>query len=264
MSTVIYLTELTEIVRKNNIELVRNYLTSHPNINFKDYNCIFKPLYTALTNKYFPIAELLLEHGADIDETSGRTGIIITGLVHGIMNKDIELIKFCIGHGADINVGTSVLIDACANCFDNNFEIIKFLLASGANVNLINYENQTALDVTIIKTQNIELAYFLLSNGAILPSNEFINSLVYEHGRRCTEIQKFLKFYKLSETLYIFDCIGISLNPDNIDMLQDFLHDKLDNNDKPTKSEIFWQNFHNLQPLQPLQALQALQALQPL
>ncbi len=243
MSNVKHLVNLCDLVRQNNIESIRTYLESNPNINFKDSSCIFRPLYTALTNKYFPIAELLLEHGADIDETSGRTDSIMTGLNYAIMSRDIELIKFCIEHGSNINAGNSALIDACTDCFGNDFEVIKFLLANGANINSANYKYQTPLIATIISGRNIELAYFLITNGAGLPSDEFINSLVDNYGKRCIKIQKFLKFYKLMETLYTFDYIGVSLNPDNIDMIQDFLQERIVYDDKPTPNEIIWQKY---------------------
>jgi len=216
---------LTRLVDRNDINLIRDYLIANPNIHFNNTSCIMRPLYTALINENLDIVDLLLEHGANIDEQSARCDGS-TGLFYAILHNKLDLIKFCIERGANINkfnyYGRTPLMEACFCFRQNNFETIQFLIENGVNINIQNYNNESALTYSV-SSLNIELVNLLLANGANLPSDEFINSIVDEYGKRFVNIQLYLKHYKLLKILYIFSNIGINLDSDNIDMLGEFL-----------------------------------------
>jgi ankyrin repeat protein len=219
-----HLIALNQMVHRNDIESIRDYLESNPNINFKNNSCLMRPLHTALTNGKLEIVDLLLEHGANIDDPSARSDSS-SGLFNAVSNNNLDLMKFCIERGANINMingyGRTPLMEACFS--KNNFNIIKFLLDNGANINLANRDGENVLTYAVLSL-DIKLVNFLLFSGANFPSDEFIRLIVQVYGKRYTNMQRYLTQYKLIESLYIInESLGIYLDADNIEMLQEFI-----------------------------------------
>ena len=82
----------------------------------------------------YEIAKLLLEAGADINETDGYEQTI---LIKAVRDDNREIIEFLLENGADINkkdaYGRTPLMNAVKDC---NYEMVKFLLEAGADVNI--------------------------------------------------------------------------------------------------------------------------------
>lgn len=218
---------LNQMVHRNDIESIRCYLESNPNINFKNNSCLMRPLHTALTGGKLEIVDLLLKYGADIDDPSARSDSS-SGLFNAVSNNNLDLMRFCIERGASVNMingyERTPLMEACFQ--GNNFNTIQFLLVNGANINQSNRDGETVIEYSILSL-DIKLVEFLLSNGANFPSNEFIKSLVQVYGNRYINIQRYLTQYKLIEILYMFESIGIYLDADNIEMFQEFIQIEL-------------------------------------
>ena len=73
-------------------------------------------------------------------------------------NPDIEVIKYLVSQGADVN---AIVQSAAVN---SNIEIIKYLVSQGADVNTKTYDDLTPLHWAA--TKNIEIIKYLVSQGA--------------------------------------------------------------------------------------------------
>ena len=155
------------------------------------------------------IVKYLLEHGADNISYALRTaskrgyseifncllkngsGYINEALLDAIINENLELVKYLVEHGADVNAkydnGSTVLMEASVygtleivkylveNGAENinkalmivsskgYLEIVKYLIQNGADVNIEDYQCNTALDFTT----NEEIIKILKEAGAM-------------------------------------------------------------------------------------------------
>ena len=101
------------------------------------------PLTHACASGNTSMVELLMEHGADVNPSGGRTPLM--GAVSG---QQVELIEWLLEEGADPNAvdmnGWTVLMGA-AEGDDMDVEIIAMLIEAGAKVNARCAEGKTAL-----------------------------------------------------------------------------------------------------------------------
>ena len=71
---------------------------------------------------------------------------------NSIRGDDLEIVKYLLENGADINAkdnyGTTALMKASSN---GQLEIVQFLIENGADINIKNNEGKTALDVAATK-----------------------------------------------------------------------------------------------------------------
>lgn len=82
------------------------------------------------------------------------TKLLYSCVRDSLHSNSLELIKYCIDNGADINwkdiADNTALHYACDNCGcsrDIQAELIKFLLEQGADVNITNKAGDTPLDL---------------------------------------------------------------------------------------------------------------------
>jgi ankyrin repeat protein len=104
------------------------------------------------------------EKDANID-AKGKGGA--TPLILAASNGNIEVVKFLVSKGADVNVRDNVrdntpLSDAA---FSGNLTVVEFLVSKGANVNTKNDEGCTPL-IRTLWSENLTVAEFLVSKGA--------------------------------------------------------------------------------------------------
>lgn len=130
-----------------------------------------------INSNYIP--KLLIYLGADINESGyDYLGAIKTPLCKAIQMENIEIIKFLIRKGVDINK------NAGEDCYDflieatlvDNFEIVKLLVDNGKNINAVGIFRETALhramshiyEVNPIRPyrNSYRIAEYLLKNGA--------------------------------------------------------------------------------------------------
>lgn len=148
---------------------------------FEQRNNGFTPLLIALFRRKFAIAQLLVEHGADVNQACTNYNIYInqfrTPLLQAVDKDDINMVGFLIAHGAFKSIDrifsintinnmpeTSALIVAAEH---NNLPMVQLLMNKGAN-NIINCEDcygRTALSWAV-HHENIDMAKFLIETGA--------------------------------------------------------------------------------------------------
>jgi hypothetical protein len=88
------------------LDVAEYLITRHPQqTNSLCGNCGV-PLLVALLWRRFDMAELLYQHGADV-EVRGRNGFIWTPLMWASKNGYVDIVKWLLSHGADLNARTA-------------------------------------------------------------------------------------------------------------------------------------------------------------
>ena len=102
----------------------------------------------------------------DVETKQGWTGLVIS-----CFNQNLEITKFLIENGADLNhsnsKGTTVLMYAKTPVLENqrNTTLLQYLLDKGANINARDKFFKTVLDY-VIEKERFVLADWLASRGA--------------------------------------------------------------------------------------------------
>lgn len=116
-------------------------------------------------SKVLEIAELLLEHGARVNEVGGR--FQEAALHHACLYGNLDLVKLLLKNKADINIknehGWTPLHNTIGT--ENRFEITKFLVNNGADINERTNEGATPF-ASACSNNNLKIAQFLLDNKA--------------------------------------------------------------------------------------------------
>jgi ankyrin repeat protein len=136
-------TSLEFAVRRNNTDAIRMLLEAKADPNFPSQR---PPLHLAAEYGTPETIQLLLKHGADINETDrDRITALHIAATYGKKDAADALIKA----GADVNIqqkgsGFTPLHTAA---YYQNIPILSLLLEKGAKTDIVNNEGKTALDV---------------------------------------------------------------------------------------------------------------------
>ncbi|WP_131764190.1 ankyrin repeat domain-containing protein [Legionella drozanskii] len=108
-----------------------------------------RALKSATRQGHFDIIEVLLNHGAKIEDPPQ------TALIIAVEKSDYDMVDFLLKKGADVNMGRgengeTALMLAVSN---GHVEIVRLLLKKGANANHVTYDHQTALMAAVILDQ---------------------------------------------------------------------------------------------------------------
>jgi ankyrin repeat protein len=162
--------ELLKEIKKGNIEGVR-HLLSTDNKKTNEYSGTLTPLHQAAYYSQLEIAEILIQHGADVNAKGGRHNF--SPIFISVSKDDINFLKLLIKNGADINLKDDLnktpLICAAQ---DDNLESVKVLLGAGAEDNVKDSSGKSALDYAI-RNQNVDMIGLMGSpiKGAVKRKN---------------------------------------------------------------------------------------------
>jgi len=132
------------------------------------------PLVAALRGKYYKVAELLLEHGADVD-VRGRWGFT---LLHFASRRDedwpdegfVDLVQWLLNHGADVNAqdidNWTPLVPAVQNGL---LKICQLLQMHNADLGVRNIDGATLVHLAaspIGRRDQLKIMQLLLNQGA--------------------------------------------------------------------------------------------------
>ena len=189
--------EVKNDVISGNIYKIRKYLNSDAfleNINNNKYNLAsvknVSILHLAVSSRNIEVAKMLIEAGANINNTDNSDGI--SSLNVAIGNYDIEMIKLLVEKNADFNSGKfgSVLlyiinIIGCESSYltkefgelnkegqklqkslATSTQIIKFLMEKGADYNKKDpHDGSTLLHHLAYNCKNLDMIKFLIKKG---------------------------------------------------------------------------------------------------
>jgi len=146
-------------------------------------------------NGNIQVVKDIIESGTAINKPYGDHS---TTLLHYASVDNLDMVKYLVEHGADINIHTlynwSPLMCALSNSYfypDRQFEIIKYLIDHGAIVNYVinsGYNDKTPLhkaagggDIRIVK--------YLLDHGADTKKLNCMGQTAAEYARHCANFE---------------------------------------------------------------------------
>lgn len=126
----------------------------------------------AIQNEYDELIKRGIEEGANINEKYNGN----TLLIYSVRNEKLELTKFLIDHGADLEVPdeydyTPLLQAAAARVEDGISAQLQLLVEKGANINAKDRYGRSVLQSSI-QSNNPEVVKFLIDYGADLESTD--------------------------------------------------------------------------------------------
>jgi uncharacterized protein len=142
---------ITQAAAAGDIEAVRGLLEADPVLVHSHSRDGWTPLHLAAQFGHRQVAEALLAHGADV-RARASNGLGTTPLLWAVMGQDLALVTLLLDHGADVNetnaAGSTPLHKAAVL---GNATLVRLLLARGANVNARNSGGQTPLTHALFK-----------------------------------------------------------------------------------------------------------------
>ena len=160
-------------------DLVKHLAIKHPqHVNAICGRYTF-PLLAALGEDHVDVAELLIEHGANVDvrETTGKT--ILLKVLSPPQRNLVAIVTFLLKHGADVNARDNTLrssLHLLAEC-GGDLEVAQVLVNHGADVNFRDNNGKTPLHIVSESRNNNEgdllnYAQLLLEHGAEVDSRD--------------------------------------------------------------------------------------------
>lgn len=126
-------------VQNGNLEIARMLLEngSDPNENPEGYDFLLL-LALELGPKSIDMLDLLFDHGARIEEEDNSTEYRRTALARAAGNKDVNVVKYLLRRGADVNhAGRNSHPPIYAAAWSSNIDGVRVLLKAGADVNAL-------------------------------------------------------------------------------------------------------------------------------
>ena len=140
--------ELFHAIQKNDIDSVTQSLNKNTNINNLNENGD-SPLLAAARIGNLKVMDLLLEHGANINQLDARKRDILN---IAISHKNTKLARWALDNKIDPTMVTSIYQGSALiyACHQGQVEIVKMLIKAGAPLNRINNVGWTALLETTV------------------------------------------------------------------------------------------------------------------
>ncbi|KAJ7759531.1 ankyrin repeat-containing domain protein [Mycena metata] len=121
-------------------------------------------LFVASQNGHLDVVKFLIEHGADVnaENEDGCTSLYLAS-----RNGRLEVVKFLIEHGANINAsdndGYTSLSIASAN---GHLDVVKFLIEHGADINAKDQDGHLTSLYVASANGHLDVVKFLIEHGA--------------------------------------------------------------------------------------------------
>lgn len=156
--------DLFKAVESGNIQIVKNYVNEKQDVNIKN-NSGDTPLMVASLRGNYEIVKLLLEAGANINETESQCNE--TALYMAVFKNHGETVKTLLDFNANTNIetkeGSTCLLMAVKN---GNVDIVNLLINSNARINYIEKPPYiTPIGLAVSKNE-FQIAKLLIERGA--------------------------------------------------------------------------------------------------
>jgi uncharacterized protein len=156
---------IAQAAAAGDVETVSDLLEADPVLVHCHTRDGWTPLHLAAHFGHRQVAEALLAHGADVHARAAND-LGTTPLLWAVMGQDVATVTLLLDHGADVNettaAGSTPLHKAAVL---GNVALVRLLLARGAKVNARNSGGQTPLTHALFKSHTEVVA--LLSQDVV-------------------------------------------------------------------------------------------------
>ncbi len=171
------------------------------NINYINPENHLTPLHNAATNKNIEVAKFILDNGGDINAVANNK---IQPIHLAILNDNLEFIKLSLKYGSDVNSRAyNGFTPLSISTLEKKCHIVNYLLNNGADFYAkFKYENDHIYD-------SYDFAYSKQSFKSCLPVLEYhnpINKLLRENNLKIDEYKPILKALGVNK-LYQIDSL---------------------------------------------------------
>jgi ankyrin repeat protein len=183
-------------------DVVEHLAITHPTLVNAIGGRYESPLLVALRGKYLRIAELLLEHGGDVDVRGKRGHTPLHNVVLWSHSTVVDTVRFLLKHGTDVNARRSGDICTPLHLAANNGElgVTRLLLDHTADVNSRNNKGQTPLhlvsrlEMSLNESDRPGVVRLLIAHGADVNARDMTHAtpLHYASHRGRLEVAQVL------------------------------------------------------------------------
>ncbi len=158
--------EFVNVAIQGNLGKIKMLIKNGANIDVID-NRGLTALVGASTNGKLEVVKYLISQGADINiRTKAKNNNDFTALIMASGGGHLEVVKFLVANGANVNDKTKGGGTALmAASANGHLSVIKFLISKGANINAKTNDGGTAL-IMASAYGHIEVMNYLIENGA--------------------------------------------------------------------------------------------------
>lgn len=195
---------LSWAVFKDNVDIAKYLINHKASINMTSFSGR-NILHYAVQNNNFELTKYLIKNGVKLKDRNSGHDI----LFEAVKNGNLALVKYLLPLFKYIDryyliftphrdVRTSLLITAIQN---DNIEIAKYLIKNGANINLSNNRGETPI-LTAMRNKHFELARYIIDKGANLKAQDIAgnNTLTYAITSKQEDIAlKALKYIDINQ-----------------------------------------------------------------
>ena len=186
-------------------------------------------LIEAIQNGNLEIVKLLIEKGADINDTFevkiGYNTYYMTPLIYSSYLGNLSLVKYLVENGANVNAKGKYGDMALGTALEKgHLEIVKYLIEHGADINAKGKYGDTALKVASEKG-HLEMVNYLVEHGADVNTKGKYDDTALrtasEKGH--LEIVKYLAEHRAdvnAESKYGDTALGTALEKENLEMVK--------------------------------------------
>jgi ankyrin repeat protein len=136
-------------------------------------------LIAAIRADFLEFAKLLIESSADVNykDSKGRTALFFA-VVYGLF----DICNLLLDHGADVNQNTNSITPLMNAIYNSRIDIIKLLLVRGANIHPINVCGNNALNYAFDR-YDFYVVRILYWRGAKCSNGNINGLLLLAHSR---------------------------------------------------------------------------------
>jgi ankyrin repeat protein len=164
-------------------DLAKHLAVKHPEHLDARVGQLVSPLWAALYRNHFDVAELLHEHGADVNVRGNREGM----LLHVVSRSGLtDTARWLLNHGAVVNAQTVIGWTALhLATWNKHLEFVQMLLEHGADIHAQNNRGEVALHLAACDRRShykIMILQLVLDRGADITARDNRGSTPLHHS----------------------------------------------------------------------------------
>jgi ankyrin repeat protein len=157
-------------------DLAEHLIGKHPEHINASGGQMVTPLVAALHGKHIEVAELLHQHGADVDVRGDSGYTPLHQACSDVFLENLDTVEWLLNRGADVNVQNSKLYTPLHNAIDRgHLQIFQKLIEHHADIHIRNDDGESPLHIAAspgVQRSRVDIMQVLLDHGADLNARD--------------------------------------------------------------------------------------------